>query len=409
MADSNIGALDPAEIPLSDIEQTTVLGDTDMLLLEQNSEPRKIMGSDLKQYFNANVVSASASAVDPSDPPAATYNQYNNSLHLDLPAADYIVSITRTGRSGLVDTYTVTTALGYTDTFEVTNGGGSLASEIPLADVPGGAVGTSQKAAREDHKHPLVYPSADNVQALALGGTQYLVNPVDDVSNYATGFALFHNTTSQPVGNFPYTQSETQWALVISGKADGGTVFQVAFDLSMGAPPRNRRCASGVWNEWSNLCISAYALLGQVPVANGGTGASTASAALANLGITDSGWIEVTFASGFRNYGTTNKCQYRKFGNIVTICGAATPTSDIAGSNTQYTMFTMPAGFRPKVFFSTIAQGSGTCRWQMQVGSGNGAVTFSRYANENGLQTAAGANGDTPGAWLVFSATYLTA
>ena len=247
-------------------------------------------------------------------------------------------------------------------------------TDTPLADVAGGAVGTAANFARGDHRHPT--PTADMVQALALSGTQYLVNPVDDLSNYATGFALFNNASGNPVANFPYDSSVTPWTLVISGKADSETVAQVAFNLLGGTPPRVRNCASGTWSAWTDVTALA-----------------------------DSGWIEASFTADFKNYGTTNKCQYRKVGNVVTVCGAATPVNDIAGSNTQYTMFTLPSGYRPKVALSSIQQGSGNARWQLQV-STNGGVSFSRYADENGLATA---NGGSPGAWLIFSVTFLTA
>ena len=366
-----------ADAPISGLPVLTSIADNDLILIEHNGAAYKVSGANWKQYFNANVVDAVVVPIEPTYDPYCVFNATTHVLTFYLPSSDEVVSCTKTSTSGLVDTWTCTTALGETFTFTVTNGGGSPASEIPLADVAGGAVGTSEKFAREDHRHPIVYPDADNVQALALNGHQYLVNPVDDLSNYATGFALFNNVTARPVANFPYSSSETQWALVISTKADAGTVCQVAVSLLGNIPPRIRYCANGTWSAWTNLTTQ-----------------------------TDSGWIEVTFTSDFKNYGTTNKCQYRKVGNVVTVCGAATPVNDITGSNTQYTMFTLPAGFRPKVVHSSIQQGSGNCRWQMQIGSGNGAVTFSRYANENGLQTAAGGS---PGAWLVFSATFLTA
>ena len=392
------------ESTIGNLPAASSLGNLDLIPIEQGGTAKKLQGADLLQYIDANIVSASVTVIPPDQDPSAVYDPVSGELVLYLPASDEIVSCTKTATSGLVDTWTCTTALGETFSFTVTNGGGSPATETPLQDTAGGAVGTSEKWAREDHRHP--FPTAAQVEALALAGNQYLANPVDDLNNYATGLSLFNNASGRPVANFPYDSTVTQWALVVSGKADAGTVFQVAWNLLGGSSPRFRNCASGTWTAWKDVNASLYEPVGTLGIASGGTGATTAAAALANLGITDSGWIEVTFESGFKNYGTTNKCQYRKVGNVVTVCGAATPVNDIAGSNTQHTMFTLPSGFRPKVVASSIQQGSGNCRWQMQVGSGNGAVTFSRYADENGLATAAGGS---PGAWLVFCMTFLTA
>lgn len=238
----------------------------------------------------------------------------------------------------------------------------------PLADVAGGAVGSGPGFAYGDHQHPLIYPDADNVQALALDGHSIEVNVVSDLNSFVSGLAVFQPSTT----NAPFSS----WGFVTSA-GDSYTRMQVAYSFDATVPPKRRDLSGGTWSAWSDLTTQA-----------------------------DSGWIEVTFTADFKNYGTTNKCQYRKVGNVVTVCGAATPVNDIAGSNTQYTMFTLPVGFRPKVVLSSIQQGSGNCRWQMQIGSGNGAVTFSRYADENGAATAAGGS---PGAWLVFAATFLTA
>ena len=152
--------------------------------------------------------------------------------------------------------------------------------------------------------------------------------------------------------------------------------MQVAYPFNAAYPPKRRDLSGGTWSAWTDVTA-----------------------------LQDSGWIEVTFTADFKNYGTSNKCQYRKVGNVVTVCGAATPVNDIAGSNDQYTIFSLPSGYRPKTMISAICQGSGNNVWQLQVSTAGG-VTFSRYRNENGLQTAPGGS---PGAWLPFYATFLTA
>ncbi len=357
------------ESKIHELPAASGLGNLDLIPIEQNGLAKKLQGADLLQYIDTNILSASTTVIPPDQDPSAVYDPVSGALVFYLPSTDEIVSISKTATSGLVDTWTCTTALGHTFSFTVTNGGGSPAAATPLMDGTA-AVGVAEKWAREDHVHP------SDASRLALAGNQYLVNPVDDLNNYATGFALFNNTSSTPIGSFPYDSSVTSWALVISGKADSGTVAQVAFNLLGGTPPRVRNCASGIWSAWTDVTALA-----------------------------DSGWTEVTFTADFKNYGTTNKCQYRKVGNVVTVCGAATPVNDIAGSNTQHTMFTLPSGYRPKVALSSIQQGSGNARWQLQV-STNGGVSFSRYADENGLATA---SGGSPGAWLIFSVTFLTA
>jgi hypothetical protein len=386
------------ESTIGNLPAASSLGNLDLIPIEQGGTAKKLQGADLLQYIDANIVSASVTVIPPDQDPSAVYDPVSGELVLYLPASDEIVSCTKTATSGLVDTWTCTTALGETFSFEVTNGAVSLATETPVVSVEGGAVGTSEKAAREDHSHPPYIPSAAQVGALALSGQSVLINFVQDLNDLVSGVGAFQPSTLHS----PFSDT---WGFVVSGGDSSYTRMQVAYPFAGDRPPKRRDLSGGIWSAWTDVMSSLTAVNGTLPVANGGTGATTAAGALANLGITDSGWIEVTFESGFKNYGTTNRCQYRKVGNVVTVCGAATPVNDIAGSNTQYTMFTLPSGFRPKVVASSIQQGSGNCRWQMQI-STTGAVTFSRYADENGAATAAGGS---PGAWLVFCMTFLTA
>ena len=119
------------------------------------------------------------------------------------------------------------------------------------------------------------------------------------------------------------------------------------------------------------------------------------------------GWIYPTIGSDFVMYGTdeaANKPRYRKDGRIVEVRGVVKPTVDLPksgdGSTTSYTIFTLPAGYRPNSPIYIVCQGSGNCSWLLQVNS-NGNVTFARYRNGDTSTTAA------VGAWLPFQATFI--
>ena len=147
-----------ADSPISGLPETTTVGNNDLILLEQSGVAKKIKGSNWKQYFNANVVSVSTTTIDPEDDPSATYDTDTHDLHLNLPSGDYIVSCTKTATAGLVDTYTITTALGFTYSFDVTNGeGGSPSDTTPLANGTPDP-GTSPDYSRADHRHELSRP-----------------------------------------------------------------------------------------------------------------------------------------------------------------------------------------------------------------------------------------------------------
>lgn len=134
-------------------------------------------------------------------------------------------------------------------------------------------------------------------------------------------------------------------------------------------------------------------------IANGGTGATTAAEACNNLGIGDSGWINATLSSYFNLYASDSECKYRKIGKYVQIHGVVKPTATIAGSATDYPIFTLPEGYRPSVSVYSVCQGSGKNTWLLRVNT-DGTVNFSRY----GTTSNAGASTST---WLPFDVGFL--
>lgn len=115
----------------------------------------------------------------------------------------------------------------------------------------------------------------------------------------------------------------------------------------------------------------------------------------------DSGWTNVTLSSSFKAYGnnSSNTPQYRKTGNVIEIRGIVSPKSDLAGSNTGVTIFTLPSGYRPTKTVYEICQGSGRNVWLLTINT-NGTVQFSRY----GITANATAN---TSAWLCFNKIFM--
>lgn len=111
--------------------------------------------------------------------------------------------------------------------------------------------------------------------------------------------------------------------------------------------------------------------------------------------VADSGWQNASITGSFALYGSDSVLRYRKIGNIVQVEGTLNPTTTLAGSATNLTIFTLPEGYRPSAAIVTLCQGSGSCHWALTI-KASGEVCFGRYSS-GGSYTSA----DT-GTWLPF-------
>lgn len=98
--------------------------------------------------------------------------------------------------------------------------------------------------------------------------------------------------------------------------------------------------------------------------------------------VEDSGWIEPQLGTNFKKYSdlASDRTSYRKKGNQVTIYGKVYPNATIRGSTTEYTIFTLPEGYRPSRDIMRVCQGSGSMIWLLRVKT-NGIVSFSKCRN----------------------------
>ena len=126
------------------------------------------------------------------------------------------------------------------------------------------------------------------------------------------------------------------------------------------------------------------------------------------------GWIYPTLTSDFTMYGSSesaNRPKYRKDGRLVEVRGIVTPLVQLpkSGDNSTaiYTIFTLPAGYRPNSPIYTICQGSGNCTWLLRVET-DGGVGFSRYRNgDTSANVTPGTDGGS-GTWLPFQVTFFS-
>lgn len=112
-------------------------------------------------------------------------------------------------------------------------------------------------------------------------------------------------------------------------------------------------------------------------------------------------YLPVDSDSGFTIYDNNSNIRYRKIGKLVEVVGAIKPTADIAGSTTNYTICTLPTGYRPAMAFNNRCQGSGANSWLFSITTG-GVLRFSRYNNGSSFITA------STGTWLPLHAMFFT-
>lgn len=100
-------------------------------------------------------------------------------------------------------------------------------------------------------------------------------------------------------------------------------------------------------------------------------------------------------------YTTTDTTiRLRRYGNFVTLTGMVKPKASITGSDTEYTICTVPAVSRPPQTIVQMMHGSTQYHWCLKVNT-NGTVTFSRYSATTSY-AAAGTS-----TWLPFHVSWI--
>lgn len=115
----------------------------------------------------------------------------------------------------------------------------------------------------------------------------------------------------------------------------------------------------------------------------------------------DSGWQTVTLTSDFKPYNnnTDNTPKYIKVGRMVEVLGEISPNKTF-NKESEYTMFTLPSGYRPMYEFQTLCQGTGANKWLLTT-STDGKFKFARYGTTEYAVPSTSV-------WLTFHVVFLT-
>lgn len=117
----------------------------------------------------------------------------------------------------------------------------------------------------------------------------------------------------------------------------------------------------------------------------------------------DGEWINATLTGNFVNYQNNSSYapKFRKIGKVVELGGQISPAQTIEGSATNYTIFTLPEGYRPALPVFIICEGTGINRWLLSITT-DGEVRFSRYGTND-------YNNAGTSSWLPFYAIFMVA
>lgn len=281
-------------------------------------------------------------------------------------------TVTASGTSGTVSKTVGSNGLSVENSYDIhitvsdANGSsymtGMLSSMIFVFDAKSGGKGAAiGKVAEEEGLFDIAFKTR------LLGGLEYpVLEPDTDLNTVMTpNVYIGENVSNYNYANCPIT-SGTFTLEVFSSGPNGQVLQRLTVCDKTKSSAHERHYYTNAWGEWSG------------------------------------GWIYPTLGSAFQMYGTStadNQVRYRKDGRIVEVRGIVTPTADIAGSTTAYTIFTLPVGYRPNSPIYMVCQGSSNCTWMLRVNS-NGTVDFSRYRNGGSTATAAA------GTWLPFQVTF---
>lgn len=79
---------DPTTKRISELTTATQINNSDMFVLEQSGEAKKLLGSKLIEFINRNVVSVTVTQLPAGSTPTASFNTLTGALSLGIPKGD---------------------------------------------------------------------------------------------------------------------------------------------------------------------------------------------------------------------------------------------------------------------------------------------------------------------------------
>lgn len=99
----------------------------------------------------------------------------------------------------------------------------------------------------------------------------------------------------------------------------------------------------------------------------------------------DSGWINLSFASGFQNNSGGANFQYRLMGNAIHLRGRIQRTSGDMIAGTSYTLGTLGASLRPSATQRVMLAGGPSTQWgRLDINSGSGSMSVAAISGNLG-------------------------